>query len=79
MRRDVAASVISIEYDPNRSARIALVQYHDGPKIYIIAPDGIGVGDTIIAGDGVAVVPGNADQCSGFPRPHRARDRRYQG
>ena len=43
MRRDVSASVISIEYDPNRSARIALVQYHDGPKIYIIAPDGIGV------------------------------------
>lgn len=67
MRRDVPASVISIEYDPNRSARIALVQYHDGPKVYVIAPDGIGVGATLIAGDGVAVVPGNARKLGTLP------------
>ena len=46
MRRDVSANVLSIEYDPNRSARIALVQYADGPKAYVIAPDGIRVGAT---------------------------------
>ena len=67
MRRDVSAKVISIEYDPNRSARIALVQYVDGPKAYVIAPDGIGVGATLVAGEGVAVVPGNARKLGTLP------------
>lgn len=54
------ARVIAIEYDPNRSARIALVQHHDGTKRYILAPDGVGVGQTVHSGEGAAVMPGNA-------------------
>ena len=46
----VAASVLSIEYDPNRSARIALIQYTDGEKAYILAPDGLKAGDTVSSG-----------------------------
>ena len=46
---DVAAKVISIEYDPNRSSRIALLKYEDNEKRYIIAPDGLKVGDKIIS------------------------------
>ena len=67
MRRDVSATVLTIEYDPNRSARIALAQYHDGPKFYIIAPEGIGVGARLIAGEGAAVVPGNARKIGTLP------------
>ncbi len=48
-KHDVAASVIAIEYDPNRSARIALIKYDDGEKSYILAPTGIKVGDKIVA------------------------------
>jgi large subunit ribosomal protein L2 len=47
---DVWASVVSIEYDPNRSARIALLQYEDGTKAYILAPDGLKAGDRVISG-----------------------------
>ncbi len=57
---DVAASVIAIEYDPNRSARIALLQYEDGEKRYIIAPLGLKVGDRIVNGESAEVRPGNA-------------------
>ncbi len=59
---DMPATVLSIEYDPNRSARIALVQYEDGEKRYIIAPLGLKVGDTIISSrtQVVEVKPGNA-------------------
>ncbi len=57
---DVPAKVATIEYDPNRSARIALLHYADGEKRYIIAPVGIGVGDQIVAGDGADIKPGNA-------------------
>jgi large subunit ribosomal protein L2 len=59
-KRDIPAKVATIEYDPNRSARIALVTYADGEKRYILQPDGLKVGDTIVAGDGVDILPGNA-------------------
>ena len=57
---DVKASVASIEYDPNRSAHIALLQYEDGEKRYIIAPDGLKVGDVVEAGPAADIKPGNA-------------------
>lgn len=56
----IPSKVASIEYDPNRSARIALLHYLDGEKRYIIAPDGLNVGDTVQAGDDVDIKPGNA-------------------
>ncbi len=56
----VPAKVATIEYDPNRSARIALLNYADGEKRYILAPEGIGVGDVVISGDKVEIAPGNA-------------------
>lgn len=62
-RRDklnVPASVATIEYDPNRSARIALLNYADGEKRYILAPVGLNVGDTVLAGDGADIKPGNS-------------------
>jgi len=57
---DVPAKVVSIEYDPNRSARIALLSYLDGEKRYILAPVGLQVGDTVQAGESVDIQPGNA-------------------
>lgn len=57
---DVAASVLAIEYDPNRSARIALIQYEDGEKRYIIAPLGLKVGDRIANGELAEIRTGNA-------------------
>ena len=59
-KRDVPAKVAHIEYDPNRSARIALLHYADGEKRYILAPLGVRQGDTIIAGDNADIKPGNA-------------------
>ena len=62
-RRDkvlVPASVATIEYDPNRSSRIALLNYADGEKRYIIAPVGLKVGDTVVAGEGADIKPGNS-------------------
>ena len=59
-KRDVPARVTTIEYDPNRSARIALVAYADGEKRYILHPVGLKVGDTIVASDRVDILPGNA-------------------
>jgi len=56
----VPARVASIEYDPNRSARIALLYYADGEKRYIIAPVGLNIGDTIKSGNDAEVKPGNA-------------------
>ena len=61
-RRDkdnCTATVLTIEYDPNRSARIALVKYEDGQKKYIIAPNGLKVGQIIVSGEGVAPEVGN--------------------
>lgn len=66
-KRDIAATVVSIEYDPNRTAFIALVQYTDGEKRYIIAPQGIQVGANIIAGDDVAPEIGNALMMKNMP------------
>jgi large subunit ribosomal protein L2 len=57
---DVAAEVLAIEYDPNRSARIALLQYADGEKRYIIAPLGVKVGDKLANGENAEIRPGNA-------------------
>ncbi|OYW82315.1 MAG: 50S ribosomal protein L2 [Sphingobacteriia bacterium 32-37-4] len=66
-KRDIAATVVSIEYDPNRTAFIALVQYTDGEKRYIIAPQGIQVGQTVIAGDAVAPELGNSLAMKNMP------------
>lgn len=59
-KKDIEAKVVSIEYDPNRTAFIALLQYADGEKRYIIAPQGLQVGATVISGDNVAPEIGNA-------------------
>ncbi len=56
----VPGRVAAIEYDPNRSARIALIYYADGEKRYILAPLGLGVDDTVMSGDGAEIKPGNA-------------------
>ena len=58
-KKDVPAKVKAIEYDPNRSARIALLYYVDGEKAYIIAPEGLKVGDTVVAGEKIAPEVGN--------------------
>ena len=54
------ATVIGIEYDPNRTANIALIQYEDGTKAYIIAPLGLTDGDVVVSGEGADIKPGNA-------------------
>ena len=59
-KRGISANVVSLEYDPNRSARIALLAYADGEKRYILAPDGLAVGASIIAGDDADILVGNA-------------------
>jgi large subunit ribosomal protein L2 len=56
----VPASVLGIEYDPNRSARIALIQYKDGEKAYILAPQRLAVGDEVISANTADIKPGNA-------------------
>lgn len=57
---DMTATVMTIEYDPNRSANIALVQYEDGEKRYILAPSEIKVGDKVVSGQGADIKPGNS-------------------
>ncbi len=64
---DMPAEVKTLEYDPNRSAFIALIQYEDGTKNYIIAPAGLAVGDTIIAGPTADIKVGNALPLSNIP------------
>ena len=66
-KRDIPAQVAAIEYDPNRNARIALLFYKDGEKRYIIAPAGLGVGDTVIAGENAPFEVGNALPLSRIP------------
>ena len=61
------ATVLTLEYDPNRSAHIALVQYEDGEKRYILAPNGLNVGDTIRAGVDADIKPGNALPLTNIP------------
>jgi large subunit ribosomal protein L2 len=64
---DVPARVASIEYDPNRSARIALLHYADGEKRYILAPVGLGVGDEVRTSQTAEIQPGNAMPLHGIP------------
>ena len=66
-RKDTPAEVKSIEYDPNRTAFIALVQYADGEKRYIIAQNGLKVGQSVVSGDAVAPEIGNAMPLSSIP------------
>ncbi len=63
----IPARVATIEYDPNRSARIALVVYNDGEKRYILAPIGLKVGDTVQSGIGADIKPGNALSLKNLP------------
>jgi len=64
---DMTAQVMTLEYDPNRSAHIALVQYEDGEKRYIIAPAGLKVGDSVFSGTSADIKPGNALPLSSIP------------
>jgi large subunit ribosomal protein L2 len=66
-KKDIPGKVSTIEYDPNRSARIALVTYADGEKRYILQPLGVKVGDSVIAGDNVDILPGNALPLKNIP------------
>src|SRR5437773_4172581 len=66
-KRDISATVSTIEYDPNRSARIALLTYADGEKRYILQPLGLKVGETIIAGPNVDILPGNSLPLKNIP------------
>jgi large subunit ribosomal protein L2 len=63
----MSAKVVSLEYDPNRSSRIALLQYLDGEKKYILAPEGLQVGDQVLAGQGADVKPGHAMRLKDIP------------
>jgi len=63
----IPARVAQIEYDPNRSARIALLNYRDGEKRYILCPNDLSVGDTVVSGPGADVKPGNAMQLGIIP------------
>ena len=66
-KKDIPATVESIEYDPNRTAFIALLNYADGEKRYILAPQGLQVGATVVSGDDVAPEVGNALQMKNMP------------
>lgn len=66
-KRDVPGRVAAIEYDPNRSARIALIHYADGEKRYILSPIGLAVGAAVSAGPGAEIRPGNALPLSAIP------------
>ena len=66
-KADMPAKVLTLEYDPNRSAHIALVQYEDGEKRYIVAPNGLAVGDTVVSGAGADIKTGNALPLSSIP------------
>ena len=64
---DMLATVIGIEYDPNRSANIALIQYEDGEKAYILAPEGLTDGAKVMSGENVDIKPGNCLPISSIP------------
>jgi large subunit ribosomal protein L2 len=66
-KQGMNAQVMTLEYDPNRSAFIALLQYEDGEKRYIIAPNGLSVGDTVRAGADADIKPGNALKLTDIP------------
>jgi large subunit ribosomal protein L2 len=66
-KAEVPGTVATIEYDPNRSANIALIKYADGEKRYILHPHGLQVGDTVICSDSADIKPGNAMHLSAVP------------
>ncbi len=66
-KRNVEAQVLRLEYDPNRSAYIALVEYPDSERRYILAPVGLAAGDVIVAGEGADIKPGNALPLANIP------------
>ncbi len=66
-KRGIPARVVGIEYDPNRSARIALLVYADGEKRYILAPDGLALGATLVAAEKAEIIPGNALPLKSIP------------
>lgn len=66
-KKEIPARVVSVEYDPNRTARIALLSYADGEKRYILAPVGLKVGDTIVASERADIQPGNALSIRSIP------------
>ena len=66
-KKDVPGTVSTVEYDPNRSARIALVTYADGEKRYILQPAGVSVGDAVVAGEHVDILPGNCLPLKNIP------------
>ncbi|NCO69365.1 MAG: 50S ribosomal protein L2 [Acidobacteria bacterium] len=66
-KHDIPARVAAIEYDPNRSARIALLVYLDGEKRYILAPDGLTVGASVVSAEKAEIVPGNALPLQSIP------------
>lgn len=59
LKHDVVATVRTVEYDPNRTSRIALIEYSDGEKAYILAPDGLSMGEKVVSGQNVEVKIGN--------------------
>jgi large subunit ribosomal protein L2 len=67
-KKNIPGKVSTIEYDPNRSARIALVTYTDGDKRYILQPLGLKVGDTIVSGESADILPGNALPLKNIPQ-----------
>ena len=67
LKDDMTATVIGIEYDPNRSANIALIEYEDGTKAYILAPKGLTDGDKVVSGENADIKPGNAMPISSIP------------
>ena len=66
-KADMSATVLTLEYDPNRTAHIALVQYEDGEKRYIVAPNGLKVGDKIVSGEHADIKTGNALPMKNIP------------
>ena len=64
---DMLAKVIGIEYDPNRTANIALIEYEDGERAYILAPRGLTDGDTVVSGENVDIKPGNTLPLANIP------------
>jgi large subunit ribosomal protein L2 len=66
-KKDVPGTVSTVEYDPNRSSRIALITYADGEKRYILQPVGVSVGDTVVAGERVDILPGNCLPLKNIP------------
>ena len=66
-KREIPAKVASIEYDPNRGSRLALINFADGDKRYILQPLGLKVGDTVVSGDKVDIKPGNCMPLKNIP------------